>query len=280
MGFLGQSNYFEDNIDEFFNSYPSPQLDELIKILKAIKETNYLLEIGKIEKETVLSFFDLGWSMKEEEYSFVETARKGFKKPIFKMVLANYEDFKHLYKLVKSVFLFQNVENDDKLTDNIIETCQKLTYNVEDFEGSYYIRDDSIDFFKSFQDIDYDDSDVRGFASSLEDILKYVQWDLDFESELLSTIIGSGRYLSICSAIKKNRFTVTVDDVIVAYMTILKIIIKDPEQFIKDFEGGKIVKYEKPLIKKISNAFWSLCAVIFVIIIIIWIVAIIIHLVT
>lgn len=230
-------------MDELFKLYSSPQLENLIKVLRGIKETDYLFKIGEIKKKVGLNYFDSGGGLKEVNYFFVETAKEGFKKPLLKKVLAGYDDFKYLYKFIKSVLLFQGTENNDKLTDNVIETCQNFTYNIEDFNNNS-IMDDYVDFFKSFQNITYDNEITVKFAKLLEDVLYDIKYDLNFEFELLSIIKSTANYLDVCNTIKNNKLTVSIDDVINAYITIFKFIINDIDEIIKDVKEEKIVKVE------------------------------------
>lgn len=249
MGFFKSfDEKFEEKVDKLSALNHIPKLDELIKILRVISKTNYLNDLSDIEIDEVLPLFDTKWVFREEDEHFIGTAEEGFDKSFFKIIFASYDDFIEFYKIVKTSYIFNNKDtwkNDENLDEKIINLCKNLTYYVEDYENDNYLFEDSIDYFKRFQDVKWPEENVREFIINIESIIYTISQELKLDGKFIDSLNHCSEYLMVSNAVKNNRFTVMIEDVVVAYLTIFKLVIKDLESLIMDVESGKIVRKKK-----------------------------------
>jgi len=261
MGFYGiYDKRFEKKLNKLEKYHINP-LDEVIKLLRVLKYSGYIDELEDTET-IVLSFFDSGWAMKEEEYPLLKTVHDGFKRPLLKVSHTNYEDFKELYKVVKTAYIFNNKEweNEENINEIIINICQKLIYYVEDYENNEIIPEYSLEYLKQLQDVRYADKSVEKFKSEIEDAVDVILVKLFLDCEFPSAINKSANFLMICNVVKENRLTIAFNDVTTAYLTVLKIIINNHNELIKNLEAGKIVKVEKKILTE-RNILFLVCII-------------------
>jgi len=237
---------FEEKLSEL-SKYKLSPLNEIIKLLKVLKYTDYIEQLENIEKHEVLYFFNIGWGMKEAEFPFLETVEESFKRPLLKLSHTDYYDFKELYKLVKTAYIFNNKEweNEENINEIIITLLQKLVYYVEDYENERVTPEYSLEYLKQLQDVRWGNEISKEVQQKIADAVNMLQLTKSSDYKFPIAINTSATFLMICNVVKNKRKTIIFNDVITAYLTVLKIIIKNSDEVINDFETGKLIKVEK-----------------------------------
>ena len=237
-------------------------LDELIKLLRLLKSTNYIEELE--EANAFLKLFNDKWEIKETKYPFLKTMNTEIGNLLLNTSYTNYNEFKELYKFVKITYMFNEddeewnyVENIDLIDEIIINICQKLIYYVESYDKHENTPKYIFYYFEQFKDVKWKDESVKKFKKEIGEVIIDMDHEIFVQREFLLTINNSANFLMICNVVKDNRQLIEFTDVVAAYLTILKMIIKNPQEIMEDIEVGKIVKIEKKALT-MENICWAI----------------------
>ena len=102
-----------------------------------------------------------------------------------------------------------------------------LTFFVEDFDKKRKLPDFDVNFFRRLHHLYWEDKSANKFDDAISRVLRsvYGMWCLNFK--VGRTLRRAAYYLMGCNALKNGRSGISVDDVVVGYLTAFKVVLND-----------------------------------------------------
>jgi len=232
---------FENSITDLYKFQDVNRLEEIISILKFLRNSEFFIDIANI-KEYKKSLFDSG-NMGEfnvENIYFFDLAKKSLKnEPIFYFPpLTKFIHYQSLMDLYRILELSYSYDSGHKITDAEIKSIifsgivQRVSFFVEDFDNGKILPDFSSDFFKRLSNVYWEDKKAKNLESKIFDVIANILSENSSPHIFTKIFSHCNFFLIACNALKNNRDVVTCDDVVVAYLTTFKILMIDIKSLI------------------------------------------------
>lgn len=181
-----------------------------------------------------------------KEYDFLKEVRsvlsgQKYIKFIFKFSFRYFGNFEStLYLVCLNYYYFNNTSPYDalmKCSNGNFMQC--LTMFVDEYGSVEVLPKDYKTFLNKIKNVNFHDNNAKKLYGFIKGYLARIV-DEDVTILLFNYIKFSAIYLSACSAVKNGR-DVTCEDVVVGYITVLKLLCDDLTPYIEKFyDGGEL----------------------------------------
>ena len=151
--------------------------------------------------------------------------------PVITRKMVNRDDFVCTFSIVQLAYVsfsdhyLKYKEEKMILLSDIVPA---LTFFVEDFDKKRELPDFDVNFFRRLHHLYCEDKSVKKFDKAIGKVLAsvYGMWCLNFTAAQTFRR-AAYYYLMGCNALKNGRSGISVDDVVVGYLTAFKVVLND-----------------------------------------------------
>ncbi len=230
--------FFHEGIEELLEKYGDvDRFNELIELIISFEDNEEFIRFGSLKK--------IGLSFREaivldsKKIPFIYCAEQGLGinhlfplyLPEISHQLVNRDDFDCILSVIQFSYDSSSghylVKEEDKKI-KLSDIRPYLTYFVEDFDNlDNELPEPSVDFFYRLHNLYWEDKKTRNFERKINEVLGfcYDMWSLNFR--VCRTFRRGAFYLMGCNALKNNRDSIVMEDIIVGYLTAFKVALSD-----------------------------------------------------
>ena len=231
-------NFYLEYLDEFIADWGDvDRVDELIDLFRSLEDNEVFCRFAsfdKIEDDNGEQF-----SFNYRKLPFIRDAFDGLGHdyliplyiPEITHKIVTRDQFNAAYALVMlsfASFSGHYLKYDEGKVIMLSDIVPALTFFVEDFDkGHGKLPDFDVGFFRRLHHLNWEDKSAKKFEIAIGRVLRsvYGMWSLEFI--VARTFRHAAYYLMACNALKNGRSGVSVDDVLVAYITAFKVALND-----------------------------------------------------
>ena len=237
--------FFHEGIDELLEKYDDVnRFDELIDLIVSFEDNEAFVKFGKLEK--IASNFREIISLDSRKIRFIYYAEQGLGInhlfplyiPEISHQLVNRDDFDCIMSVIQLSYIKSSghylVKEEGKKT-MLSDIRPYLTYFVEDYDNlDNELPEPSVDFFYRLHNLYWVDKKTRNFERKINEVLGfcYDMWNL--KSGVSRTFRRGAFYLMGCNALKNNRESIVMEDIIVGYLTAFKVALTDIRPLVEE----------------------------------------------
>ena len=238
MSFLGDwDEIFEKDMKKLEKYHDIDRIEELINILRYLRNDNFFEEFGNLEGSDNDKLYDSRnvWKLNTAESPFLDLAKKELhsRSPIFLPPLTNFITCMNIEGMYTNLIRSYIYSSGHKITDNEIKSIllgdigQHVTLFVEDFDRFAELPEFSANFFNRLKKVNWKNKKTKNLDKIIYSIIGTIT--IEFSNTIIFTrdFGDFATYLEACNALKNNRDFITCEDIVVAYLTCFKILMID-----------------------------------------------------
>lgn len=254
--------FFHEEIDKLMNEYNDvDRFDELMDLIISFENNEKFIQFGSLKK--IASGFREVCVFDSNKIPFIYCAEQGLGinhlfplyLPMISRQVVNRDDFDCIlsvialsYNRASGHYLIKEEHKKIELSD----IRPYLTYFVEDFDNlDNKLPEPHVDFFYRLHNLYWDNKRTRKFESKINMTIgySYEMWNLNFR--INRTFRRGAYYLMGCNALKNNRDSITMEDVVVGYLVSFKVALNDIRPLIDQLYDEKKWADEKSWKKRL-----------------------------
>jgi len=241
----------KQNLD-VVKEYDVNRLDELLDVIKHVKDNNILDDAADYAFDLRDTFYDEGIDDGvSKEVPFMSSAIEilgGYNSPIY-INRYRFADAACLEAMEYIIYTNYFI-NSGKTEKEVFEYCSKgdilicLTLFVEDFKDVKEVPHHYRNTLRKIKRVKWENNDVNMFD---DDIISYLSCVfLDESARFFNNFKYGAVYLMACSAVKHNR-DVTYEDVVIGYLLVFQLLCEDLTPYVDKYYDEEKVRFRENL---------------------------------